>query len=808
MAEPSSSWWALLYGPNSAKQADDPPKGTICPTLPPANPVSETSSLKHSSQARYKSTELRRKPETKSPKPKVVVTADEDGNKSVNHEGDLNPAQNTSLLFGLNFLREYFSHSERNLDGLNKDNVNLIQGVEVNETSDSGCDTLQSSWWWSSSQNAAYENTTGVNETYPSKGAPNVNEGELSWFSWLWYRPENSNDAEQDPLEQHRKRLFSEAQSAIESPRGSSCSYAIYNIFGEGKCALAVEGTKSEEYPVDFDIDKKPILPNESFEMGLSYTKSYQDVKPVKLASALQLGETQAQPKVKSSRLSDSQAHTSKAGSCNNNSSEIIQDSSVNKCEFTANGLQDFTEVLNACDSQTREQLDITSGKIPLLPQLPVLPILDRNLRNVTFITKARLWGEAFIYGEKTSEKHIYKSTHQSIAHKRDTLAKRVVIISTHSFLPIKFVKSFIGQGTGNAFEFASWGAEATLKWKKNTQRDLLPGDILNGLGERGCIIHTISLEGIGTIKDRVETSWKLLRNWSAEIRSADSVLFLSNSIACPVNAFLLEKMHKHNAEFKVKDKKVGVLNMAGISSGIFPGIDSKTVRRAYTADENNILREVFDLQSEKSAISREISHCLERLCSMNVKFTYCGAVDDQFVPMYSACANKIKHPNMFKCLYARSGSDVPAFVTCLIEIILTLENVGHYDETLLNELLNLVQGPNTQCGSHGYIFKCPEVYDMAIRFAFETTSLKRQKLPRTTENQQVGTTPQNLYNLPWMVRGLVHDLMYTKNVHSRSLIQDLIVEYRRWKPVSRQWKEVKNSFAAFEEVSIDDILV
>lgn len=425
---------------------------------------------------------------------------------------------------------------------------------------------------------------------------------------------------------------------------------------------------------------------------------------------------------------------------------------------------------------------ETAKSKSPSLNLQPaVLPHLDENLRAITWVTKLRLMGEAVVHGNSTSEKHLYKKKQASM--KKTKSSRKAVVISIHSFLPTKLVRSLIGQKSGNAKEFAQKASEAISRWTNN--------DIE---------IQSIALEGQGTISTRVEAAFRLISNWEKIIKECDLLYVVASSVSTPVAVELLSKMLD---KFDMGKTKIGLLCMGGFNCGPFPGLDTKVVLRAYTQAENEVIGELFELQ-RKSFLTSEFEAALKHLCSANVKISMVGAISDQVVPLSSSLATHIKHANIFRAVYAEHG-DIPPFLMKLFAVILAMRNVGFNDQNLIRDLSERLQGA-VGSGGHGRIFQSDDVYDVGVRFAVETTSLVYNGTAKTDKSSD--TVDRNLFHIPWNVRGLVNDLLHIKHIENLQLLKELVQEYKEWEPITRQWKELKYCFAAFEDITIDELIL
>lgn len=614
---------------------------------------------------------------------------------------------------------------------------------------------------------------SGANDTSPANNKdsqPTIQNAQddtsPGWFLWLSFQADKSADLESDVEDQSTAELYREAKQTLESSR-DSCHYAISGCYTRTDVELSVAGTSSETRPVKYNHKKKPSIAHEYFEATMVITKAAKANSPP-LASA---SDSKGDPSGRSASgtrkvlTSSSQAQTP---NLTQNTPELRSSSSSIRSVYSGYEQRSFTGVL---------------------------PELSDNFRVITLSTKLRLFGEAMLYGDNTSEKHLYTSSARSIDSKRKRLAKKAVVISLHSFLPTKFVKLIVGQSTGSALNFSKLALEAISDWLD--ERSLRLGQM-----------KLISLEGFGTIHSRAEKSYELLKNWAEEINDADFVFFVANSIASPA-LFLLAQKVVESEYFSLSKKKVGLLSIAGANLGPYPGLDTKVVIRAYNQSENEMINELFELQKPTSVLSASIRNSIQVLCSHNVKITFAGSVNDQFIPLCSSLQQHIRHPNIYRCIYVDENSEIPFFIIKLISIILTMENVGHNDHNLLLFLQELSQGAIHLNGAHGKIHGDKMIYQAGVRFALETTSVRHNRdASEIVTNLTMGDVEKSLYHLPWYVRGLLNDLMHIKHIHNLTLLETLRKQYLSWEPTTRHWRTVKHCFAAFEDLTIDDILL
>lgn len=561
------------------------------------------------------------------------------------------------------------------------------------------------------------------------------------------------------------REVFREAKLSVEQAR-ELCHYAVAGRYGCAECELAVAGTASEALPVKYNPKKTPVTANEMFERSLvmarKRTPEINGDATLTVPASAATAPPEPQPEVAAPSIvplapPERRPNTAAAPTSSGSSTRSVDPRAKRAC---------------------------------------VVPKLEANYRSITMRTRFRLVGEALLQGDNTSERHLYKLTARSISAKKGKRTRRAVVIAVHSFLPAKLVKSLIYQSTGTAALLAAAALEAVHSWVEQDSAS-------------DCEILMIALEGQGTISARVKHSLKLLQAWRREIVGSDFVFVVSNSAGVPCSIKLLYEMLRSADFHSIHEKKVALLSMGGTLQGPYSGLDAKVVIRAYSASENAIINEMFELQREKLKITTELKRNIGYLCALNVKITMAASLADQFVPLYSAVCQQLRHPNIYRCIYVDEQCEVPSFMVKLLSVVLTMENVGYTDQGLVRDLSERVQGPVSSLGCHGKIHESAEVYHNAVRFAMETTSLVYNK-PAATVRLPLGVAEpdRNLYHLPWNVRGLINDLIQIKNIGCYGLLQEIVDEYKSWEPATRAWRELKYCFAALEELTLDELVL
>ncbi|KAL8801372.1 MAG: hypothetical protein Q9182_004486 [Xanthomendoza sp. 2 TL-2023] len=186
---------------------------------------------------------------------------------------------------------------------------------------------------------------------------------------------------------------------------------------------------------------------------------------------------------------------------------------------------------------------------------------------------------------------------------------KRALTIGVHGYFPAPLIRSVIGQPTGTSIRFADGAANAIHKWTE-----------AQGYS---CEIEKVALEGEGKILERVDVLWKLLLNWTDNIRRADFIMVGCHSQGVPVAVMLMAKLIEFGC---IQDARVGVCAMAGVNLG--PFVDYKTRWIGASA------RELFDFAQSDSQVSKDYNAALATILKFGVRIAYIGSIDDQLVSL------------------------------------------------------------------------------------------------------------------------------------------------------------------------------
>jgi hypothetical protein len=376
-------------------------------------------------------------------------------------------------------------------------------------------------------------------------------------------------------------------------------------------------------------------------------------------------------------------------------------------------------------------------------------------------------------YGTEEKELYLYRKL-------TPTPFKRALIIGVHGFFPTRMIRPIIGEPTGTSMKFAQVGEESVLAWARE-----------EGLNIE---IQKIALEKEGKILERVDFFFDILKKSKDDIQKADFIFVCAHSQGCPVSIILMSKL----LEYGIIDesKKVSILGMAGVNIGPFFGMDKSLFIRAYSTIENESMLELFQFQNFESLQSRKYIDSLKKLMKHDVKITFVGSIDDQLVPLYSAIALHVQHPNIFKAVYIDKSTNTPSFVARIIKLSCMLTNLGSTDHDVIKEISSALAGPITG-GGHSKIYNDPQVYRLALDFALKTESsplaIEQNVKFKPFDITKLGSG-SNPFNLPWCARGLFFEVSRRLNGDGRGTeeIDAVFQEFDEWEPASKALKDVK----------------
>lgn len=380
---------------------------------------------------------------------------------------------------------------------------------------------------------------------------------------------------------------------------------------------------------------------------------------------------------------------------------------------------------------------------------------------------------------------------------------KKVLIIGVHGFFPTRMIRPLIGAPKGTSLKFANEAEKAILRYG-------LENGLINTHDTSTMSIQKIALEKEGKIFDRVSFFLEILRKWAKELNEADFVFFAAHSQGCVVSIILLAQLIEQRIFISPISKRVGILGMAGVNNGPFYGIDKTLFMKAYSAIEHDSLLELFELNKFSSAQSVAYKRSMQILVNANVKVCLIGSINDLLVPLYSALASHIFHPNIYRACYIDGSSNTPNFIAKLVSICCQLQNCGYFDNNVTRELSASLAGTITG-GGHSKIYNDGKVYDLGIKFALDTDDLvvpekllrvkKNTPIPENnriyTKEYNVGKLGTNPFILPWCLRGLIFNI--EKNWSSTATnetgleeIRELYEIFDEWKPMTKVLRDLK----------------
>ncbi|KAL8785503.1 MAG: hypothetical protein Q9213_003329 [Squamulea squamosa] len=310
-----------------------------------------------------------------------------------------------------------------------------------------------------------------------------------------------------------------------------------------------------------------------------------------------------------------------------------------------------------------------------------------------------------------------------------------------HGYFPAPFIRSVLGQPTGTSIRFADGAADAVSQWTK-----------AQGYS---CDIEKVALEGEGKVLDRLDVLWKLLLNWTDNIRRADFIMVACHSQGVPVAIMLIAKLIEFGC---AQGARIGVCAMAGVNLGPFVDYKSRWI--------GGSARELFEFAQPDSRVSKDYNAALTTVLSAGVRIAYIGSIDDQLVSLDSSTFGTIDHPNIYRAVFVDGRVHAPDFLTHLVGFVLKLRNLGVSDHGLIRELSSPLAGS---------------------LYSGEVSAISNTPLKKIREDS---STPQNPYILPFSLRGVLEE------DHVRTELQkettELLQQFDEWKPTTKVLKDVK----------------
>ncbi|GAA5906702.1 hypothetical protein JCM8208_006359 [Rhodotorula glutinis] len=363
---------------------------------------------------------------------------------------------------------------------------------------------------------------------------------------------------------------------------------------------------------------------------------------------------------------------------------------------------------------------------------------------------------------------------------------KRVVTIGVHGwFTSNNMIKSVMGEQTGTSVKFATMMHDAVQTYLES-----------HDLGSFN--IQAIALEGQGMVEERVSKLYDQLvgrEEWVRALKMADAVFLATHSQGCVVSTQLLARMLDQGL---ITGMQTHLLAMCGIAQGPFVYLyQSIALAPYFNYLESAPARELFDYQSPESVATIKFLESLRIILNAGVKVTSVGSINDQVVPLYSALFSGIDHPGIVRAVFIDSDAfRTSDFLANLVVFSARLRNAGLSDHDLVYHVSEALAGALTGVG-HSRIYEEADVYRLAVRYHFETTSLVE---PPTSLDVSVAGPPlsiawnprdrRNPYLLTWAMRGIVEDRQ-VRELFGNELAA-LREAYETWRPQTKVLKDVK----------------
>lgn len=338
---------------------------------------------------------------------------------------------------------------------------------------------------------------------------------------------------------------------------------------------------------------------------------------------------------------------------------------------------------------------------------------------------------------------------------------KNALAIGVHGYFPAPLIRSVLGQPTGTSIKFADMAAQSIRRWTKKRGYE--------------CQVKTAALEGEGKIAERIDLLWKLLLNWIDEIRKADFVMVACHSQGVPVAIMLVAKLIHFGC---INTARVGICAMAGVNMGPFPEFKSRWI--------SGSAGELFEFSDPTSKVSVDYLAALDDVLKYGVKLTYIGSIDDQLVSMESSIFAPVSHPHLYRAVSIDSRLHAPDFVSHLVAFALKLRNFGVQDHGLIRELSAPLAGSLYTGEGHSRLYEDEAIYDLAVSFALETSSMPNLPLSQ----KPVASVAGNPFILPFAMRGILEEDFVKSDLQDEA--SQLLKQFDEWKPTTKALKDVK----------------
>lgn len=415
-------------------------------------------------------------------------------------------------------------------------------------------------------------------------------------------------------------------------------------------------------------------------------------------------------------------------------------------------------------ESQPTEK---TQDKTPATKAMPQNLLLPAFHKTYSLAQTPSYWQQLTrMFGRHAN--HPSEQRHLSLSTNPPRL-KSALAIGVHGYFPSPLLQKVLGPPTGTSIRFAKSAAAAVKKWADAHQPDS-PIDI-----------EMVALEGEGMVGARLDTLWKLLLNWLEQLRRADFILVACHSQGVPVACLLVQRL----LEFGVlaPHTRIGICAMAGVNLGPFASYRSRFLDASAS--------ELFQFSLPGSSVSTRYAAALDVLLAHHVRITYIGSIDDQLVSLESSTFATCAHPYIFRAVFVDGRIHAPDFLTHLVGFALKLRNLGISDHGLVRELSAPLAGSLYGGEGHSRIYQEAGVYDLAVAFALETTSLTAPGGVAVERiDYEVPAAQPNPYVLPWAMRGLLEEEFVKTELRGETA--ELLRQFESWRPTSKVLQDVK----------------
>ncbi|OMJ28782.1 hypothetical protein AYI69_g1736 [Smittium culicis] len=203
-------------------------------------------------------------------------------------------------------------------------------------------------------------------------------------------------------------------------------------------------------------------------------------------------------------------------------------------------------------------------------------------------------------------------------------------------------------------------------------------------------------------------------------ISEADTVLVVTHSQGTPVSVLVLDRLIELGI-VKPRKQRVGMLAMAGINHGPFPGLKDNVVIKYI---EHDAARELFLFNDPTSDLVMVYISALGAILQKGVRLVCVASWVDEVVPFHSALMHSVSHPNIYRAVCVSSPIK-PSFLTKLAIFLIKLRNAGLSDYDLALYISESIAGtlwPGAVSG-HSSIYEEEEVYKLMFKWLLYSSS-------------------------------------------------------------------------------------